>query len=103
MNTERNCQSCDNYKNEYCRVLDMKPCYPEKGCDYFSEQKHEREQFIWIVTYWDFDSSEPVVTAFNNEETANKCYKYFKNCHSFCYLDKCPIYSRFLESEVKDE
>ena len=95
MNTERNCQSCGNYKNEFCSELDMKPCYPEKGCDYFSEIKNE---FIWIVTYWDF-GNDPVVTAFNNEETANRCYKYFKKHHELCCLDKCPIYSHFLESE----
>lgn len=32
---ERSCQFCDNYKDGYCDVLDMKPCYPENGCDYF--------------------------------------------------------------------
>lgn len=49
---------------------------------------------IWIVTYWDIDS-EPVVTAFNNEEAANKCYKYFKQCHDGCCLDECSICSTF--------
>lgn len=49
---------------------------------------------IWIVTYWDSDS-EPVVTAFNNEEAANKCYEYFKKEHYGCCLDECPVYSTF--------
>jgi hypothetical protein len=44
MNAERNCKSCYNYKNEYCNVLDMKPCYPENGCDYFSEIKKVRKK-----------------------------------------------------------
>lgn len=35
---DRNCQACDNYKDEYCSELDMKPCYPKNGCDYFSRQ-----------------------------------------------------------------
>ena len=95
MNAERNCQSCGNYKNEFCSELDMKPCYPEKGCDYFNEIKNES---IWIVTYWDF-GSEPVVTAFNNEEAAIECRDYFKRCYDECCLDECPIYSHFLESE----
>ena len=35
MNTKRNCNFCGHYKDEYCDELDIKPCYPEKGCDYF--------------------------------------------------------------------
>lgn len=35
MSKDRNCLSCDNYKDEYCSVVDMKPYYPERGCDYF--------------------------------------------------------------------
>ena len=49
MNTERNCQSCGNYKNEYCNVLDMKPCYPEKGCDYFSEREEFKKDTIQVL------------------------------------------------------
>ncbi len=49
---------------------------------------------IWIVTYWESDRV-PVVTAFNNEEAANKCYKYFKKEHYKCCLDECPVYSTF--------
>ena len=54
---------------------------------------------VWIVSYWDYFSKEPVVTVFDNEEAANKCYKYFKTGNELCWLDKCPIYSHFLESE----
>lgn len=39
MNTERNCQSCKYYKDGYCENLELKPCYPQKGCDDFSEVK----------------------------------------------------------------
>lgn len=51
---------------------------------------------IWVVTYWEF-GTEPVVTAFNNEEAAIKCYDYFKKCYDECRLDECPIYSIFSE------
>lgn len=36
MNTERNCQFCNYYKDGYCENLELKPCYPQKGCDDFS-------------------------------------------------------------------
>ncbi len=31
----KNCQLCKNYKDGYCKELELKPSYPEKGCDYF--------------------------------------------------------------------
>lgn len=37
MNIERNCQTCKYYKDEYCENLELKPCYPQKGCDDFSQ------------------------------------------------------------------
>lgn len=46
---DRNCQSCGNYKDEYCSELDMKPCYPEKGCDYFSERNKLKEDTMQIL------------------------------------------------------
>lgn len=49
MRKDRNCQSCDNYKDEYCSVLDMKPCYPEKGCDYFSKQNKLKKDTMQIL------------------------------------------------------
>lgn len=38
MITERNCQSCEYYKDEYCENLELKPCYPQKGCDDFTKR-----------------------------------------------------------------
>ena len=38
MNTERNCQSCKYYKDGYCENLELKPCYPLKGCEDFSKR-----------------------------------------------------------------
>lgn len=46
---DRNCYSCDNYKNEYCSVVDMKPYYPEKGCDYFSGGKSNKESIPFLM------------------------------------------------------
>lgn len=39
-----NCNSCGNYKDEYCDVLDMKPSYPENGCDYFEERTYNIQE-----------------------------------------------------------
>lgn len=32
----KNCQLCKNYKDGYCKELELKPSYPEKGCDYYT-------------------------------------------------------------------
>lgn len=44
MNTERNCQLCENYKDGYCENLELKPHYPMTGCDDF-ENKGDKE---WV-------------------------------------------------------
>lgn len=46
---DKNCQFCDNYKDGYCDVLDMKPCYPEKGCDYFNEKDKLKKDTMQIL------------------------------------------------------
>lgn len=48
MNTERNCQSCKYYKDGYCENLELKPCYPQKGCGDFSKQDEELYKLCWI-------------------------------------------------------
>ena len=52
-------------------------------------------QEIWSVVYWD-DGEEPVTTLFDNEESAKRCYTYFKMYHDGCCIDKCSIFSNFL-------
>lgn len=47
--SERNCQFCKSYKNEFCDVLDMEPCYPELGCDYFSEREELKKDTIQVL------------------------------------------------------
>ena len=49
---------------------------------------------VWIVTYWD-NNQEPIVTAFDNEYNANKCYLYFKSTHVNCIMDKTYLYNKF--------
>lgn len=52
MNTERNCQFCKYYKDGYCENLELKPCYPQNGCEDFSKrnEKSEAEQFAeWVA------------------------------------------------------
>lgn len=49
---------------------------------------------VYVVTYLDNDS-EPVVTVFDNQENAEKCYSFFVKRHSGCCIDKVPIYSNF--------
>ena len=49
---------------------------------------------VYIVTYWD-NGVEPVVTAFDNQENAEKCYSFFIKRHDGCCIDEVPIYSHF--------
>ena len=49
---------------------------------------------VYVVTYWD-DGLEPVVTVFDNQENAEKCYSFFIKRHSGCCIDEVPVYSNF--------
>lgn len=49
---------------------------------------------VYVVTYWD-DGLEPVVTVFDNQENAEKCYSFFVRRYSGCCIDEVPIYSHF--------
>lgn len=49
MNTERNCQSCKYYKDGYCKNLELKPCYPQKGCEDFSKQNKLKKGTIQVL------------------------------------------------------
>ena len=49
---------------------------------------------VYVVTYWD-NGLEPVVTVFDNQENAEKCYSFFVNRHSGCCVDEVPVYSNF--------
>lgn len=67
MNTEKNCQSCKYYKDGYCENLELKPYYPQKGCDDFSysifaeiekfarlQMEHKEQTLAEIITKYDF-------------------------------------------------
>lgn len=54
----------------------------------------------WVVTcYSSTGRSEPIVTVFNNEEAAKKCYDYFTCSMSLSYwkicIDRCEVYNEF--------
>lgn len=54
-------------------------------------------QEIYIVTYWTNNSTEePIVTAFDNQENAEKCHDHFSKKYNCC-IDKVKIYSTFSE------
>lgn len=38
MSKNRNCYLCEYYKDEYCENLELKPCYPQEGCEDFSKR-----------------------------------------------------------------
>lgn len=42
----KNCHLCKNYKDGYCEELELKPCYPEKGCDYFTRRYRLKNDMI---------------------------------------------------------
>lgn len=53
-----------------------------------------KDKYVYVVTYWTDSTTEPIVTVFDNQESANKMYdEYIKNCN--CCVDKCKIYSKF--------
>lgn len=49
MNIERNCQSCKYYKDGYCKNLELKPCYPQKGCDDFSKRNELKKDTMQVL------------------------------------------------------
>ena len=55
-------------------------------------------EHVYVVTYWD-NGEEPVLTAFNNEDVAGDCFKYFRKQHDGCCFDTLPIYSKFRAKE----
>jgi len=46
MRKDRNCQSCKYYKDGYCENLELKPCYPQKGCDDFENKRMSNKKWI---------------------------------------------------------
>ena len=49
MNIERNCQTCRYYKDGYCENLELKPCYPQKGCRDFSKRNELKKDTIQVL------------------------------------------------------
>lgn len=49
MNNERNCHFCKYYKDGYCENLELKPYYPQKGCEDFSSRKSNKESIPFLM------------------------------------------------------
>ena len=50
---------------------------------------------IWVVTYYNIGEKEPVVTCFNNKESAVKYYEYILGGHDVVSIDECEVYTEF--------
>lgn len=60
MNTERHCPDCRYWENGFCKNLELKPCYPQKGCDDFSKRNKLKNGYYDVLaklpdncTNWD--------------------------------------------------
>ena len=51
--------------------------------------------YVYIVTYYDKGAREPVVTAFDNRDAAERCYEDFKDKHGVVSIDRAPVYKSF--------
>jgi hypothetical protein len=52
------------------------------------------KEYMYVVTYWNDNTTEPIVTVFDNQDNANKMYdEYIKNFN--CCVDRCEVYSTF--------
>ena len=50
---------------------------------------------IWVVTYYNIGEKEPVVTCFNNKESAVKYYEYILDGYDVVSIDECEVYTEF--------
>ena len=94
------------HSNDYIKYVECSYCghiqdYESNFCPSCGEKNNDiTDKMIFIVTYWD-NGLEPVVTAFNNQVSAEKCYSYFKKEHDGCCIDKVPVYKHFGKQENK--
>jgi hypothetical protein len=56
--------------------------------------KDKPNKKMWIVSYYD-RNQDPVVTPFDNQTSATKCYKFFLGKHDHVCIDECPVYTNF--------
>lgn len=56
-------------------------------------------EYVWIVSYFASIDGEATVTAFSNEEAAQRCYEAFRKDKSYVALDKVPVMSEFFTSK----
>lgn len=61
----------------------------------YRRKKEQNMEHIYIVTYFDKSEREPVVTAFDNRDAAERCYEAFKDKHDIVSIDRAPVYKSF--------
>ena len=49
MISSRNCYFCKYYKDGYCENLELKPCYPQKGCKDFSKRDELKKDTMQVL------------------------------------------------------
>lgn len=59
-------------------------------------------RYVWLVIYHNHEE-DPVYTAFDNYDNANKCFEYFKGASDYCSLEKMPLYHSFTVNEESKE
>ena len=69
--------------------------YKTNFCPHCGEKNNDSvDKTVFVVTYWDV-GLEPVITVFDNQENAEKCYLFFKGKHDGCCMDEVPVYKHF--------
>ena len=79
-----------------CAMCDRTKCV--RGTDKCKFEKWKEAQkvdYVYVVTYYDKNETEPVVTAFSNADAAEQCYRAFKDLHDVVSIDRAPIYKSF--------
>ena len=61
-----------------------------------------RYRYVWLVIYYNHEE-DPVYTAFDNSDSANRCFEYYKKVKDHCSLEEMPLYAGFTTNvERKD-
>ncbi len=53
-------------------------------------------EHVYVVSYVNHKNIEPIITVFDNEESAQRMHDYLKGNGLHVWLDECPLYSRYI-------
>ena len=67
MTQERNCKTCKYYKYGYCENLELKPCYPSKGCGDFSKREALEQETILDKIRAEIEALEEGIFSYHND------------------------------------